>query len=83
MEKKRAEIVCVKKSEIIARTTDSVMGYRAYASSGKYIGRVVKIFGPVKRPYIKIKIERPWGRKVGEIYLKRGGRGDRGRRKKR
>ncbi len=67
----KGEVVCVKEGYIIARAKINGTRYRAYTPSGKYVGRVIRIFGPVSRPYIKIKIERKWGRNVKELKLRR------------
>ncbi len=66
----KGRVVCSKGKYIIARIRANKLGERVYSSSGRYIGRIVKIFGPVNEPYAKIKIERKWGRSVGDIYVR-------------
>jgi rRNA processing protein Gar1 len=74
----KGEIVCLGEKYLIARAKLNAPRGKVYTPSGKYIGRIVKIFGPVGNPYVKIRIERKWGRKVSEIVI----RGDRGGRKR-
>ena len=74
----KGEIVCLGEKYIIARASVKRAGGKVYTPSGKYIGRIIRVFGPVENPYVKVKIERKWGRKVSEIVI----RGDRGGRKK-
>lgn len=70
--------MCLGEKYIIARAPVKRAGGRVYTPSGKYVGRIIRVFGPVENPYVKVKIERRWGRKVSEIVI----RGDRGGRKK-
>ena len=74
----KGKIICNDGKYIVARMKADRINEKVYSSSGRYIGRVVKIFGPVSEPYVKIRIERKWGRKVGEIYI----RGDKNGRKR-
>jgi len=74
----KGEVVCLGERYVIVRAKIKKQGGRAYTPSGKYIGRIIRVFGPIERPYVKIKIERKWGRQVSEIVL----RGDRSGRKK-
>ncbi len=78
MKSTKGKIVCLGEKYIIARARVRRTGEKAYTPSGKYVGRVSRVFGPVEKPYVKIKIERKWGRKVSEIII----RGERGGRKK-
>lgn len=66
----KGRIICYKGNYAIARLNGAKMGGKVYSSSGRYIGRIIKIFGPVKEPYAKLKIERKWGRSVVEIYVR-------------
>ena len=74
----KGNVVCIEGNYIIARAKVKRSGQKVYTPSGKYVGRVVRVFGPVENPYIKVKIERKWGRKVSEIVV----RGDRNGRKR-
>lgn len=74
----KGDVVCIRGDYIIARANVRRGGYKVYTPSGKYVGRVVRIFGPVEHPYIKVRIERKWGVKVEELVI----RGDRGGRKR-
>ncbi len=78
MSRIKGDVVCIKGDYLIARAPLRGGRYKAYTPSGKYVGHVVRIFGPVDRPYIKVRIERKWGRKVEELVI----RGDRGGRKR-
>ncbi len=69
----KGRVICEKGKYIIARIKVSKLGKKVYSSSGRYIGRIVKIFGPVNEPYAKIKVERKWGRIVGEVYVRGDG----------
>lgn len=69
----KGKVICHMDRYIIARMKVNKLGGKVYSSSGRYIGRIIKLFGPVDNPYVKIKVERRWGRNVGEIYV----RGDR------
>lgn len=72
MMKIKGRIICRKGNYAIARLNGAKMG-KVYSTSGRYIGRIIRIFGPVKKPYAKLKIERKWRRGIVEIYV----RGDR------
>lgn len=74
----KGNVVCFEKDYIIARAKVTRSGQKVYTPSGKYVGKVVRVFGPVEAPYIKVKIERKWGRRVSEIVV----RGDRNGRKR-
>ncbi len=78
MKRVKGNVVCYEKDYIIARAKVKRSGQRVYTPSGKYVGRVVRVFGPVEEPYIKVRIERKWGRKVSEIVV----RGDKNGRKR-
>jgi rRNA processing protein Gar1 len=75
---KRGNVVCIGEDYLIARAKVKGRGWKAYTPSGKYIGRVMRVFGPVDNPYVKIKIERKWGRRASEIVI----RGDKNGRKR-
>ena len=68
--KLRATVVCMGKDYAIIRARLNKPRGKAYTPSGKYIGRVVRLFGPVDNPYVKIKIERKWGKKVSEVIIR-------------
>ncbi len=57
MKNLKAEFVCENKEYLIARVKKAKLNYRAYRGNGKYIGRIIHIFGPVEKPYVKISIE--------------------------
>ncbi len=78
MKSVKGNVVCIEGNYIIARAKVKRSGQKVYTPSGKYVGRVVRVFGPVEAPYIKVKVERKWGRKVSEIVV----RGDRNGRKR-
>ncbi len=71
----KGEVVCIGKDYLIARAKLRKRWGKAYTPSGKYVGRVIRIFGPVDMPYVKIKIERNWGRKVTEVVIRGDERG--------
>ena len=77
----KGKIICNNGKYMMARMKASRINEKVYSSSGRYIGRVVRIFGPVSEPYVKIKIERRWGRKVGEIYIRGDKNGRKGKEK--
>ena len=57
------EIICDNNEEIVGRVERIKQGWQAYDSRGRKIGSVVDIFGPVNRPYIRIKItKKPAGK---------------------
>jgi len=74
----KGEVVCLGEKYLIARARVKRAGDKVYTPSGKYVGRIVRVFGPVENPYIKIRVDRKWGRKVNEIII----RGDKGGRKR-
>ena len=78
MKRVKGNVVCYERDYIIARAEVNRSGQKVYTPSGKYVGRVVRVFGPVENPYIKVRIERKWGRKVSEIVV----RGDKNGRKR-
>ncbi len=53
------DIVKIKNKTMVAKVYQPPrMGEEVFDSQGTYIGKVVSIFGPVKSPYVRIKMDR-------------------------
>ena len=61
----------VSRGYIIARAESSkpIVGVKVYDKKGRNIGRIYRIFGPVKKPYYAIKPSKSTYK--GPLYVKR------------
>ncbi len=57
-------VVCKKDDTVVGRVSKARMNAPILDEKKRVIGRVIAVFGPVARPYIKIRIQRKGGRKL-------------------
>ncbi len=62
----KIEVVCRDEGYLVARVSKAKINQAVVDEKRRIIGRVVAVFGPVSRPYIKVRIQRKGGR---ELYL--------------
>ncbi len=62
----KLEVVCRGEGYVVARVSKAKINQAVVDEKRRIIGRIVSIFGPVSRPYIKVRIQRRGGR---ELYL--------------
>lgn len=66
----RCEIVSMKNKEIVVRIKECIKMYaKAYDNNGRNVGRLVRVFGPVSKPYGLIRMN-PDVKDLNEIYVK-------------
>ena len=58
------EVVCERKGGIIGRVKKAKIGWEIRDSKGKKVGKITDIFGPVSRPYVRIKMSRKYTGKI-------------------
>ncbi|AKA48845.1 hypothetical protein IX51_06710 [uncultured archaeon] len=69
--KNRCVVVNRFTNEILVRIPEMLKMYeKVYDSSGKKIGKVVRILGPVAEPYGVVKLDAPSMRDVEEVYTR-------------
>ncbi len=67
----RCEIVNRLNHEVLVRLAGKVKMYEnVYTSSGKKVGKVVRILGPVASPYGVVRLDSPELREIEDIYTK-------------
>ena len=58
------DVVCRKDDFVVARVRKARINMEILDEKRRIVGRVVSVFGPVQRPYIKIRMQRKGGRKL-------------------
>ncbi len=58
------EIVCKMQNFVVGRVRKAKVSNPVLDEKNRIVGRVVSVFGPVERPYVKIRIQRKWGRRL-------------------
>lgn len=62
----KIEVVCRGEDYLVGRVHKARINQEVLDEKRRIMGRVVSVFGPVSRPYIKVRIQRRGGR---ELYL--------------
>ncbi len=57
-------IVCIRDDYVVGRVSKARVNQAILDDKNRIVGRVSSVFGPVERPYIKIRIQRKWGRRL-------------------
>ena len=66
----KCDIVSMRNKEVVVRVKECIKMYaKAYDKEGRNIGRLVRVFGPVSKPYGLIRMN-PDVKNADEIYVK-------------
>ncbi len=69
--KDRCEVINRFTNEVLVRIPEKIKMYeKVYDSSGKKIGKVVRILGPVAEPYGVVKLDAPELSGIEEVYTR-------------
>lgn len=69
--KNRCEVVNRYNHEILVSTPNALKMYEnVYDSAGRKIGKVVRILGPVTKPYGVVKVDAPGREELNEVYTR-------------
>ena len=58
------EVVCKMQKFVVGRVRRARANLPVLDENNRIVGRVVSVFGPVEQPYVKIQMQRKWGRRL-------------------